>query len=53
MQTCLSDINLYGHESNTTTRRRAMRNLAVRGIEADFGPVVTISMVRSFCTSWL
>jgi type I restriction enzyme M protein len=32
------DISIYGQESNPTTRRLAVMNLALRGIEADFGP---------------
>ena len=34
----LGDIAVYGQESNPTTRRLAIMNLAIRGIEADFGP---------------
>ena len=34
---CLGDISIYGQESNATTRRLAVMNLALRGIEADFG----------------
>ena len=34
----LGDIAIYGQESNSTTRRLAVMNLALRGIEADFGP---------------
>ena len=34
----LGDIAIYGQESNPTTRRLAIMNLAIRGIEADFGP---------------
>jgi type I restriction enzyme M protein len=33
----LGDISIYGQESNSTTRRLAVMNLALRGIEADFG----------------
>lgn len=33
-----ADISIYGQESNATTRRLAVMNLALRGIEADFGP---------------
>jgi type I restriction enzyme M protein len=33
----LGDISIYGQESNATTRRLAIMNLAIRGIEADFG----------------
>jgi type I restriction enzyme M protein len=33
----LGDISIYGQESNATTRRLAMMNLAIRGIEADIG----------------
>jgi len=32
------DISVYGQESNATTRRLAIMNLAIRGIETDFGP---------------
>ena len=34
----IGDISIYGRESNATTRRLAIMNLAIRGIEADFGP---------------
>ena len=34
----LGDISIYGQESNATTRRLAVMNLSLRGIEADFGP---------------
>lgn len=34
----LGDISIYGQESNATTRRLAVMSLALRGIEADFGP---------------
>jgi hypothetical protein len=34
----IGDISIYGQESNSTTRRLAIMNLALRGIEADFGP---------------
>ena len=34
----LGDIAIYGQESNATTRRLAVMNLALRGIEADIGP---------------
>ncbi len=33
----IDDISIYGQESNPTTRRLALMNLAIRGIEADFG----------------
>ena len=33
----LGDISIYGQESNATTRRLAVMNLTLRGIEADFG----------------
>jgi type I restriction enzyme M protein len=33
----LGDISVWGQESNSTTRRLAIMNLAIRGIEADFG----------------
>ena len=34
----IGDISIYGQESNATTRRLAVMNLALRGIEADIGP---------------
>jgi len=34
----IGDIAIYGQESNATTRRLAIMNLAIRGIEADLGP---------------
>lgn len=34
----VGDISIYGQESNHTTRRLAMMNLAIRGIEANLGP---------------
>jgi len=34
----IGDISVYGQESNHTTRRLAVMNLAIRGIEANFGP---------------
>ena len=33
----IGDISIYGQESNHTTRRLAMMNLAIRGIEANLG----------------
>lgn len=33
----IGDISIYGQESNPTTWRLAKMNLAIRGIEADFG----------------
>jgi type I restriction enzyme M protein len=33
----LGDISIYGQESNATTRRLAIMNLSIRGIEADIG----------------
>ena len=33
----LGDISIYGQESNATTRRLAIMNLAIRGIEGDLG----------------
>ena len=33
----IGDISIYGQESNPTTRRLAMMNLAIRGIEGDLG----------------
>ena len=32
------DFSSYGQESNSTNRHLAIMNLAIRGIEADFGP---------------
>jgi type I restriction enzyme M protein len=34
----LCHIIIYGQECNSTTRREAIMNLALRGIRADFGP---------------
>ncbi|EAQ78801.1 class I SAM-dependent DNA methyltransferase [Blastopirellula marina] len=34
----IGDIAVYGQESNPTTRRLALMNLAIRGIEGDIGP---------------
>ncbi len=34
----IGDIAIFGQESNHTTRRLAVMNLAIRGIEADLGP---------------
>ncbi|MFN6136157.1 MAG: N-6 DNA methylase, partial [Bacteroidota bacterium] len=34
----IGDIAVYGQESNPTTRRLAIINLAIRGIESDIGP---------------
>ena len=34
----IGDIAVYGQESNSTTRRLAMMNLAIREIEGDLGP---------------
>jgi len=33
----IGDISVYGQESNPTTRRLAQMNLAIRGIDSDFG----------------
>ena len=33
----VGDISVYGQESNSTTRRLALMNLAIRGFEADLG----------------
>jgi type I restriction enzyme M protein len=42
----IGDIAIYGQESNSTTRRLAVMNLAIRGIEADFGPEHGDTFVR-------
>lgn len=34
----LCDVTIYGQESNSTTQREAIMNLALRGIWANFGP---------------
>ena len=34
----IGNIAAYGQDSNSTTRRLAMMNLAIRGIEGDLGP---------------
>jgi type I restriction enzyme M protein len=33
----IGDLSIYGQESNATTRRLALMNLAIRGIEGDLG----------------
>lgn len=42
----VGDISIYGQESNATTRRLAIMNLAIRGIEADFGEAQEDSFKR-------
>lgn len=42
----MGDISIYGQESNATTRRLAIMNLAIRGIEADFGEAQEDSFKR-------
>ena len=49
----LGDISVYGQESNATTRRLAIMNLANRGIEADFGPATAALFPASFQDSEL
>mgnify|MGYP005767799927 CR=1 FL=1 len=34
----LDDLSIFGQESNPTTRKMAIMNLAIRGIEANLGP---------------
>lgn len=34
----IDNLSIYGQDSNPTTRKMAMMNLAIRGIEADLGP---------------
>ncbi len=34
----LRNISIYGQDSNATTRKLALMNLAIRGIDADLGP---------------
>jgi type I restriction enzyme M protein len=43
----LGDISIYGQESNATTRRLAVMNLALRGIEAEFGPEHADTVLRA------
>ena len=38
----IGDIAVYGQESNSTTRRLAMMNLAIRSIEGDLRPRVRL-----------
>jgi type I restriction enzyme M protein len=40
------DLSIYGQESNHTTWKLARMNLAIRGIEADLGPVNADSFLR-------
>jgi len=42
----IGDIAVYGQESNSTTRRLAMLNMAIRGIEGDLGPIHTDTFRR-------
>ena len=42
----LGDISIYAQESHATTRRLAVMNLALRGIEVDFGPEPTDTFRR-------
>jgi hypothetical protein len=42
----IGDIAVYGQESNSTTRRLAMMNLAIRGIEGVLGPEPADSFSR-------
>ncbi|WP_125771127.1 type I restriction-modification system subunit M [Companilactobacillus furfuricola] len=37
-QGVISDLSVYGQESNPTTWKLAKMNLAIRGIDSDFGP---------------
>ena len=34
----IKDLSIYGQEANPTTRKMALMNLAIRGIEANLGP---------------
>lgn len=34
----IGNLSIYGQDSNPTTRKMALMNLAIRGIEADLGP---------------
>jgi type I restriction enzyme M protein len=42
----IGDISIYGQESNYTTWRLAKMNLAIRGIDANFGPEPSDSFHR-------
>jgi len=42
----LSDVSIYGQESNATTWRLAKMNLAIRGLEANLGPRADDSFYR-------
>ena len=42
----IGDIAVYGQGSNSTTRRLAMMNLAIRGIEGILGPVYSDTFRR-------
>lgn len=44
--TVLCDITIYGQESNSTTRREANMNLALRDTGADAGPENTFRRYR-------
>ena len=40
----IGDVAAYGQESNSTTRRLAMMNRAIRGIEGDLRPVYAFNL---------
>ena len=45
------DFSSCGQESNSTTRHLAIMNLAIRGIEADFGPEHADTFRRDLLTA--
>ena len=48
----IGDIAVYGQESNSTTRRLAMMNPAIRGIEGDLGPVCASKQESAIQSNW-
>ena len=47
----IGDVAVYGQESNSTTRRLAMMNPAIRGVEGGLGPVYA-SKLEAATNSW-
>lgn len=48
----IGDVAAYGQESNSTTRRLAMMNRAIRGIEGDLRPVYVSKLEAAIKTNW-
>ena len=48
----IGDIAVFGQESNSTTRRLATMNPAIRGVEGDLGPVYAFKREAAITTNW-